>query len=267
MGLISSITTTSVTVGLAFFATASMADTVSSSASVSNVHYQLIDLNPNDGIAASISFAGSFNQSSSEVYDISKGQKQDSQTTTDLSSVYANVVLGDGQAAAGISTPASGGTFGNLYTKGYQSGTGSFSAYSGMNASFTLSANTVLVLFGTIGGHATSGSPWTPNNTATSWAVFDVTGPTLPNGGGIQYASVNRNWSNEHGPQSSYENFTLSYVNGQQQATTGFLSANMSSGARNTAQPVPEPETWGMLLGGLALVGALARRRRNARIG
>jgi len=28
-----------------------------------------------------------------------------------------------------------------------------------------------------------------------------------------------------------------------------------------SALPVPEPETYGMLLGGLALVGAVARRR------
>jgi hypothetical protein len=36
-----------------------------------------------------------------------------------------------------------------------------------------------------------------------------------------------------------------------------------SAGATWTATSVPEPETWGLLLGGLAAVGAAARRRRH----
>jgi hypothetical protein len=32
----------------------------------------------------------------------------------------------------------------------------------------------------------------------------------------------------------------------------------------SVATPVPEPETYAMLLGGLALIGAIARRRRRA---
>lgn len=35
-------------------------------------------------------------------------------------------------------------------------------------------------------------------------------------------------------------------------------------GQLDLAAPVPEPETWGMMVGGLALVGALARRRKAA---
>lgn len=266
MGLISSITTTSVTVSLTLFATSSMADTVSASASVSNLHYQLIDLNPNDGIAASISFAGSVNQSATEVFDASKGVQRDTQTTHDISSIYSNIVLGDGQASAGFSAASTSGSFGDFYTKGYQSGVGSFSADSGMNATFTLSANTVLVFYGNIGGHASGPAPWDQNHQASSHASFGFYGPTLPNNGGTQYAAINRDWNTYYGATGSFENFTLSFVNGQQQATTGYLWASMkSTGTNVNAAPVPEPETWGMLLAGLALTGAVARRRNNAR--
>ncbi|MBU0602240.1 MAG: FxDxF family PEP-CTERM protein [Gammaproteobacteria bacterium] len=42
--------------------------------------------------------------------------------------------------------------------------------------------------------------------------------------------------------------------------TVGFDDSGLMAGSITLA-PVPEPETWAMLLGGLALVGALARRR------
>ncbi|MGV7208690.1 PEPxxWA-CTERM sorting domain-containing protein [Oxalobacteraceae bacterium A2-2] len=39
------------------------------------------------------------------------------------------------------------------------------------------------------------------------------------------------------------------------------ISATLQSVSPGTLAPVPEPETWAMLLGGLGLVGAVARRR------
>lgn len=68
------------------------------------------------------------------------------------------------------------------------------------------------------------------------------------------------------------------YIPAAGEATTRNFSADYSSGSWGnwidfelyassgafTATPVPEPETWGMLLAGLGTVGALARRRQRS---
>ena len=45
----------------------------------------------------------------------------------------------------------------------------------------------------------------------------------------------------------------------------GYVNANTgaSFGANVNLTPVPEPETWAMMLGGLSVLGALARRRQR----
>lgn len=46
----------------------------------------------------------------------------------------------------------------------------------------------------------------------------------------------------------------------------GYVNSNTggSYGANVNVTPVPEPETWGMMLGGLSVLAALARRRKVA---
>ncbi|GJI94397.1 hypothetical protein RugamoR57_11150 [Duganella caerulea] len=50
---------------------------------------------------------------------------------------------------------------------------------------------------------------------------------------------------------------------GGQQVQYAAGNGNFQSFSANTLAPVPEPETYAMLLGGLALVGGYARRRNN----
>ncbi|WP_317201885.1 FxDxF family PEP-CTERM protein [Janthinobacterium sp.] len=45
---------------------------------------------------------------------------------------------------------------------------------------------------------------------------------------------------------------------------TGVSNGGSYSGVLNVMTPVPEPLTYGMLLGGLAVVGLMARRRKDA---
>lgn len=54
------------------------------------------------------------------------------------------------------------------------------------------------------------------------------------------------------------------FVSGNVIAKGGVYGGGSFGGQIDLAAPVPEPETWGMMIGGLALVGMLARRRKAA---
>lgn len=70
----------------------------------------------------------------------------------------------------------------------------------------------------------------------------------------ITFAGSNLNFDSPHLKVSFYETLT------QTKKTGDLLSMNLVS-------PIPEPETYAMLLAGLALMGFVARRRRAARGG
>jgi hypothetical protein len=54
------------------------------------------------------------------------------------------------------------------------------------------------------------------------------------------------------------------FVSGSVVPKNGSYGGGSFGGQIGLAAPVPEPETWGMMVGGLALVGMLARRRKAA---
>jgi len=105
--------------------------------------------------------------------------------------------------------------------------------------------------------------------------VYSASDVTVKNWSNIEQTNVNSNLGfSIVNPIGTGANF-YQLVRSSNRATSAGTVSTVLSIARNDTQwqfdgstvwaaPVPEPETYGMLLAGLALVGAIARRRRAA---
>lgn len=279
---------------VALAAAASANATSFASASIGPIQVQLIDLNPLDGVTSTITFgSGISTYNYGYTYSNNGADVSNSPSLSGSGSVNANT------ANASISQSFIGGTASSLQgatvsTSGQASGssTGAQSYYYGYitapnYSSFTLSANTAVVFsaLGTASAQTTVG--YDAVNYRYEYASSNVslgvngTGPIGNTGN--QSSSDSLSSSASHTYQSSYDPVTgawtgYTYV-GQQASNSSVLSVsfmNFSSGDKsgtiyaqayvngysNIAAAVPEPETYAMLLAGLGVIGAVARRRR-----
>jgi hypothetical protein len=107
--------------------------------------------------------------------------------------------------------------------------------------------------------------------------VFSASDVTPKNWSNIEQANVNSNLGfsivNPIGTAANFYQLVRSSNRATTAGTVSTVLSNASTGYQwqfdgssvyAAAAPVPEPETYGMLLAGLALVGAIARRRRAA---
>jgi hypothetical protein len=152
--------------------------------------------------------------------------------------------LGAGIVAAGhANAPASGG---------YQS----FQSGVQTNWNFVLSPYT-MVLF--IAQGAINATPY-----SLSGGDGDSTGASL----GMQvidnngYISTVSRLSSAGGANFS-ERLYVSFANLSGSTVQGQFGAGTSAGGWSNVTPVPEPETWAMMLAGLGLVAGMARRKRK----
>jgi hypothetical protein len=215
------------------------------SASVTNVNYQLIDLNPYDGIAPSITFGGLPAAANVVLYG---------------DPGYTNPVLSDSILNYGTVSinNASGTAFAEIQETSNRSQVQVFSnsgfATSLTEFSFVLSANTRLIFT----------------------ADASVTGTIDPAGGNVDATAwLQLGFPNEDGTNGQFNRSYLYTTDGDRSGhllalldsgaglTNGTYAFGTESSASSLAAPIPEPASVAMLLAGLGALAGLQRRRAS----
>ena len=203
--------------------------------------YQLVDLTPGDGIAPGISFYDSALTASAFSYDspYGYGVPRTSITNTANSSISFTSHDSGSTLITGVS-PTDGLAL--LYIR-----QGSANLTTSSLTGFTLAPNTQVTI--EIRGILSELNGPGVNSSGSLTAI----GRLYPNGGMTEYAkSLSTDAGEEYGMLSLVLGSGANAVNG---------SVEFRSELWAQVTPVPEPATTAMLIGGLGLVGALARRR------
>lgn len=240
----------------------------SASASIGTVSITLIDLDPLDGIAPSLTFFDGVSQSSGYVSD-----------------PYAS----DYTSAAGFNTPtsalassATGWASGSTSPNGATSSTMLYGAtadgvynnangYGGSYGQFTLTPWTLVILTTSYDVEAmtTIGTDGVNYESSTAGAHLEMN-IAVDDGWEYhytyRYASASYMWDGMgYVPTSDAGSgqLTLSVANVADTEVSGNFYSNASTYAYSYIAAVPEPSTYAMLLAGLAGIGAAVRRRRS----
>jgi hypothetical protein len=239
-----------------------------SAAAVSNQSGVLADLDPNDGIAASVSFSNISTQTF--VYAINAGpdatavQLNRTRTTFVAISAVAPVPPEfDMSATASFA----GGSLGALNAGVYVNVDGRVSAHTAFSYDVTLAPHTSYTLTGTVwvqGGSA--GEPvGAYSQFASLEAGIDFSSPVDPNGDSAKF-SVNVFPAPVTFAAMSFQdskNYAYTFTNTSNLPLIGHVRAYASPQGQNSALPVPEAATNVMLLAGLGVLGFMVRGRRH----
>ena len=268
---------------VALAAAASANATSFASASIGPIQIQLVDLNPYDSVLPSITFTNADNtylwayaansQSSSYLNSAGTATAGTASITVSNSGATATSLQGAQSSISGQVSGGTGGTSANFY--GYVNAP--------YYSSFTLSANTA-VRFSTVANVTASTTVgYSPSNggsesvygSVSLWANGYVGSSSQSGSDGINgYANYTTSWvydpltASSHyiyaGDQKSItQTLSASLANFSSSSMSGTVSAQTYiNGSSNIAAAVPEPETYAMLLAGLGVIGAVARRRR-----
>lgn len=249
---------------MALLSNTAMAEIVSS-AQISQTGWRLVDLDANDGITPGISF---FNANSS--YHTVIGDYR----TGEIFSDYQTAVNADpvSSALAHLNSGAS-----SRFENGVLSTTGKINDSAWITSSqardewFVLTPHTRLEYFGVASGSANNDGRDMPPGDAYQRMFTIVTASVTPNGRQSDTGADGDPFNHYYGSVgvrkaagnfALNDNFLLNYVNNGNTDLIGKVELTTYVFGSTYVPAVPEPETYAMMLGGIAVLGALARRRK-----
>lgn len=235
-------------------------------ASLAGLQVQLIDLDPLDGIAPAVTWLGG--NSYGAAYALSARDQYDNKSTSLPSpfqavagsgssspSTAVFVALGSGDLT-GTSFEAKSG-YGLSSAQGYSSNY----ALAASRAQFSLTPHTRLVFSAWATTDVSSSLTGEIDNQVSLAAFIRLQGAGVPSGYQETFSLILPPRTAGVFSRHKEERLSLVYVN----TTSGDLNGELWARAsvQQTLQPIPEPTGAGLLLAGIGLVAALARRRRD----
>ena len=213
----------------------------------STFSYQLIDTNPLDGVLPTIEFLNqnSNTSASASSYDAASAADWSSDLSSASGSASATIGAG-GLNAQFTALPSTLNTF----------------AQASRTGSFIVSANT-LVTFSVAAAIGVN-LPVPLNGSAYSWSRFSISGPGFTGNPNQLQQSVTELllFADGSGVPRTQDGVLLgSFYNGSGGNLTGQINAFSQVNSNGFIPVVPEPETYAMLLAGVGLLAAVARRR------
>ena len=220
------------------------AQPTTSFAYLSGLNYTLIDLNLEDGITAAITF--------SQPSTYYQGYITDS-TGANLAQLGGGNVVNAATASSQVSASITGNNMADAYfsASGTTNNNEKYASLVRLALSFTLTANTQVFF----AANSSLGSSFDKNTdaTATAGTYFDVV-ETLPTSS-VSSHDIAMNGVLDTELQADFTNASSA------SAQRILVASAFAQGTGPSVSPVPEPETYAMLLAGLGLMGAVARRR------
>lgn len=248
---------------------------VSSTMSFTNFSYTLIDLDANDGITPSITFAGVNSSSHAAVIEWNSFKLNSAYGAGSLAPVSSSIAGATYSGSAIVSGSGTLETLGltassEIFSNASKPGAEVTSAAQFGPRGFQLSANTGIRFSFTSAGTLhrdadISGDLNAFSLSASQNAIFSING-TLPQIYNESVTKLNGDLSKPY-DYSWFDSVAFSYDNLGNQSVIGSIQGSISTSASAyfSAPPVPEPSSYAMLGAGLAMIGALRTRRRQKR--
>lgn len=218
-----------------------------SSGNLSDFSYTLVDLDLNDNITPVLTLRNELVFVEASVYSadwdlLDTNQIDENGAVSYTSNGSIALAAFDGTSMSGSVTVGGAAQVPRLYGEG------------GVRWTFDLTANSMAIFTANASGFGTRTSDVVADGFAGLFAYYRASP-------GSTHSFYRDNLLAVDGPAS--RSLALSISSGADQITNGGLSVYAGGDAEFLASAVPEPESYAMLLAGLAMVGGLAKRRRR----